>query len=116
LIGIGPVEHLNDLNISVIANLRVGDNLQDHVSSSIVFSLNESISLNMLEELSPSRILEYFVTKNNSLTSNLLEGVSFVKTKYANPSDDWPDVQLIMIPGIDKNLSNPILFLYLDLN
>jgi len=88
------------LNIPVIANLRVGDNLQEHIASCISFSLNESISLNILEEANPLNILEYFVTKDNSLTNNYLEALSFVKTKYENQFDDWPDIEFHMIPGI----------------
>lgn len=29
--GVGPKNHLNELGFEVLANLRVGENLQDHV-------------------------------------------------------------------------------------
>jgi len=86
----------------VIADLPVGDNLQEHTASGLHFTLNETISLNLFEELSPLRIFEYYVKKNNKLTSNGLEGLSFVKTKYADQLDDWPDIEFHMIPGIYK--------------
>lgn len=41
LSGVGPAEHLNALNIPVISNLRVGDNLQDHIAlGGMVFTVD----------------------------------------------------------------------------
>jgi choline dehydrogenase len=88
------------LGIPVIADSPVGHNLQDHVSSAIQFTLNETISLNSLEETNPWRLLQYYVTRSNKLTSNLAEGISFLKTKYANQNEDWPDIEFHMMTGI----------------
>lgn len=98
--GIGPKEHLSRLGIPVISNLRVGDNLQEHVSSGIPFTMNASIGIDYLQTTSVQNILEYYITRNNSLTKNLDESTAFVKTKYNSPHDDWPDLQLNMMPGI----------------
>ena len=45
LSGIGPVNELQNHNISVIKELPVGHNLQDHVSYPALFLFNESVSL-----------------------------------------------------------------------
>lgn len=37
LSGIGPKEHLTSLGISTVADLPVGDNLQDHVTTGVQF-------------------------------------------------------------------------------
>jgi len=100
LIGIGNAQHLNDLGIPVIADLPVGDNLQEHVASGIHFSLNDTISLEIFEDGAPWRYYNYFITRNTTLTSNILEGISFVKTKYADQNDDWPDIEFHVLPGI----------------
>ncbi len=90
------------MGIPVIADSPVGHNLQDHVSSAIDFTLNETISLNLLEETNSWRLLQYYVTRSNKLTSNIVEGISFLKTKYANQNDDWPDIEFHMMPGIHR--------------
>ena len=44
LSGVGPADHLNSLGIPVIANLPVGDNLQDHIAlGGMVFNFNNVI-------------------------------------------------------------------------
>ncbi|CAG2173582.1 unnamed protein product, partial [Oppiella nova] len=98
LSGIGPKEHLKSLGIPVISDLRVGDNLQEHYCTGMPFTVNESIGIDVLREATPWHILDYFLFRNNSLTNNLVEGTAFVKTKYALPFDDFPDIQFFMIP------------------
>ena len=42
LSGVGPADHLKSFNIPVIADLPVGNNLQDHISlGGIVFTINK---------------------------------------------------------------------------
>jgi choline dehydrogenase-like flavoprotein len=98
--GIGPAKHLKEMGIPVIADLPVGYNLQEHVASGVHFSLNETIALELFEDAAPWRFYDYFIARNNTLTSNILEGISFVKTKFANQNDDWPDIQFHVLPGI----------------
>lgn len=44
LSGVGPAEHLASFDIPVMANLRVGDNLQDHISlGGMVFTFEKVI-------------------------------------------------------------------------
>ncbi len=86
----------------MIAHSPVGHNLQEHDSSAIHSALSEAISLNLLEEANPWRLLQYYVTRSNKLTSNLAEGISFLKTKYANQNEDWPDIEFHMMTGIDR--------------
>lgn len=99
LSGIGPKEHLQQMGIPVISDLRVGDNLQEHYLSGVSFTVNHSIGVDLLVETNPLHIYDYFLYKNNSLTNNLIEGMAFIKTKYADSSDDWPDIQVLMLPG-----------------
>jgi len=42
LSGVGPADHLNSLGIPVIADLSVGDNLQDHITvGGMVFTMDK---------------------------------------------------------------------------
>ena len=104
MVGIGHRQHLNSLGIDCISDLPVGDNLQDHVASSIVLTLNQSVGYDFIRETTPWHLLEYFVNKNNSLSSSVLETMAFVKTRYADPLDDWPDIQLHVLPGMTSKL------------
>jgi len=97
--GIGHKDHLESMGIKVVTDLPVGDNLMDHVAGNVVFTLNDTVSYDIIRELSPWYLLEYYVNKNNSLSNTILEAMAFVKTKYADQSDDWPDIQFHVLPG-----------------
>ena len=68
------------------------------------FTVNESIGISLLNEIAPWHLFEYFLFKKNTLSDNLGEGIAYYKTKFANQSDNYPDVQLLMIPGTYKLL------------
>lgn len=43
-------------------------------------------------------VVRYAVTESGPLTSSIgLEAVGFIPTKYANKSDDWPDMEFMLI-------------------
>ncbi|CAG2109862.1 unnamed protein product, partial [Medioppia subpectinata] len=90
--------HLKSLGIPVLSDRPVGDNFQDHYSTRMPFTVNESIGIYMLREATPGHILEYFANKNNSLTTNYIVATAFLSTKHALPGDDYPDVQINMFP------------------
>ncbi|XP_071858531.1 glucose dehydrogenase [FAD, quinone]-like [Bombus fervidus] len=96
LSGIGPKEHLSEHGIRVIQDLVVGHNLQDHVAvGGLMFLVNEEISSIESKMGNISYILEYAMSADSPLsTLGRLEGLSFINTKYANASDDFPDIQL----------------------
>ncbi|OAD62859.1 Glucose dehydrogenase [acceptor] [Eufriesea mexicana] len=99
LSGIGPKEHLKEVGIPVIHDSPgVGQNLQDHIAvGGLAFLIDYPISTVMNRLVNINSALRYAVTEDGPLTSNVgLEAVGFISTKYANQSDDWPDIEFMM--------------------
>ncbi|XP_031838213.1 glucose dehydrogenase [FAD, quinone] [Nomia melanderi] len=100
LSGIGPREHLAEFDIPVISDLRVGDNLQDHVGlGGLTFLLNEPISLKKERFQTMPVMMEYVLNERGPMTSPGIEGLAFVNSKYADPSGDYPDIQFHFAPS-----------------
>lgn len=82
LSGVGPKEHIGDkFNITVLKDLRVGYNLQDHTGlSGLIFLVNESISITERSVQNRRDIIDYFLYGRGPFTSpGGAEGVAFVK-------------------------------------
>lgn len=101
LSGIGPAQHLLRLGIPVRADLRVGDNLQDHIyPGGLTFTLSHKVSLSHQNVFNAPNLLKYYQTGRGPLTSlGGVEGLAFIKTKYANFSKDDPDIEIHMVSG-----------------
>jgi choline dehydrogenase len=99
LSGIGPADHLHEKKIPVIHNAPgVGQNLQDHIAiGGIAFEIDYPISVRMERLVNLNTAMRYAVRGDGPLTSNIgIETVGFISTKYANQSDDWPDIEFMM--------------------
>lgn len=69
LSGVGPREHLEEFDISVIKDLKVGYNLQDHIGlSGLAFSVNESITISESSVQSLTAIFSYYVLGRGPFT------------------------------------------------
>ena len=89
LSGVGPAQHLCDLDIPAICDLPgVGQNLQDHPAVSVAYECNEPVSLASAESL--GNLLRYLAFKRGPLTSNLAEAGGFVQTSAGEPG---PSIQ-----------------------
>lgn len=99
LSGIGPRKHLEEVGINVVHDLPgVGQNLQDHIAvGGLAFLIDKPISFVMNRLVNVNSALRYAITEDGPLTSSVgLEAVAFIKTKYANQSDDWPDIEFML--------------------
>ncbi|XP_003486606.1 glucose dehydrogenase [FAD, quinone]-like [Bombus impatiens] len=96
LSGIGPGEHLKEHGIPLVRNLSVGLNLQDHIfAGGVYFLLDEEVSLPESNLYDIRYLLEYALFGTGPLTLlGGLQGLAFINTKYANASDDFPDIQV----------------------
>lgn len=101
LSGIGPKEHLTELGIPIVSDLPVGLNLQDHVyAGGMHFTIGNEFSLLQRRVITFANFLRYFTQGRGPLTTlGGVEGLAFVKTKYANMTDDFPDIEIHVISG-----------------
>jgi choline dehydrogenase-like flavoprotein len=103
LSGIGPADHLQALGIPVVADLPVGDNLQDHPD----IIINRRVAHTDLLGLSPvgawklaRAIGQWRRERRGTLTSNFAEAGAFVRTR---PELTRPDLQLHFVIGMVDN-------------
>lgn len=101
LSGIGPKAELAKHGIPLIKDLAVGENLQDHIGlGGLTFNVNQPISIVENRLHSVSTVLQYAVFGQGPLTIlGGVEGLAFVNTKYANVSDDFPDIEFHFVSG-----------------
>ena len=100
LSGIGPREHLEEFGIPVLSDLRVGEHLQDHVGlGGLTFLINEPITFKKDRFQTPSVMLEYVLNERGPMTTQGVEGLAFVNTRYADLSGDFPDMQFHFAPS-----------------
>ncbi|XP_029848635.2 4-pyridoxate dehydrogenase [Ixodes scapularis] len=96
LSGVGPARHLHELNIPVVADLPVGEGLQDHLyvgGIAATMRKNAELNLNTI-----SIVTTYaFGAKGPLAVPAGIEAVAFVSTPYVNASLDFPDVEIVLM-------------------
>ncbi|XP_013775330.1 glucose dehydrogenase [FAD, quinone]-like [Limulus polyphemus] len=99
LSGIGPRKHLESFGLPVIADLPVGLNLQDHVGSAGAHFLIDKPYSVILPRYKNSGLIHDFLLKGEGPYTILggCEGLGFIKTKYTNSSEDFPDAEIHFI-------------------
>jgi choline dehydrogenase len=104
--GIGPARDLAAVGVDVVHDLPgVGRNLQDHVVGGIFVASRRPVSLAAAE--TPRNLLRYLVRRRGMLTSNVGEGLAFVRTR---PELEAPDLELLFIPAVmrEQGLVPPV--------
>ena len=114
LSGIGPEDHLKEMGVPVVHHLPgVGDNLQDHVAiGGLTYQVTkphndtttDSFTFNSRTSINFKSLKEFGMNHKGVLYSTpMAEGTAFIKTKFANQSDDYPDVQLLLSSAADNS-------------
>jgi len=94
LSGIGPAEHLRDLEIDVVHALPgVGEGLQDHPAVPVVWKTRSGRSL--MDAEAPRQVADYYVRRRGMLTSNIGEGGLFTRSR---PDLEHVDLQYHFAP------------------
>ncbi|KAM3964163.1 glucose dehydrogenase [FAD, quinone] [Aphomia sociella] len=102
LSGIGPKEHLQNLGIPVIADLKVGRTLYDHIAfPGVVFKLN-STNASLLEPkvATLSNLMQWLQFGDGLLTTpGLIEALGYIKTSQSDDTELVPDIEIISMGG-----------------
>ncbi|TQQ79235.1 choline dehydrogenase [Halonotius terrestris] len=99
LSGVGPAEHLEAHDISVVHDLPgVGKNLQDHLQVKINYACEKSVTLEGADSL--WNLLKYILLKRGPLTSNVAEAGGFTAV---SEESDRPDIQFHFGPSYSVN-------------
>ena len=65
LSGVGDRDHLDQVGVTPLHHLpAVGQNLQDHLITSLIFDTEQPLSIDLLGSSSPSAVLQYLSGKN----------------------------------------------------
>ncbi len=99
LSGIGPAAHLRAVGVGVQHDLKgVGQNLHDHVSTDVTWSLNGPHSYDKYKKLQwkIAAGLQYLMFKSGPVASNIVEAGAFW---WGNRDDKTPDLQFHFLAG-----------------
>ncbi|XP_022162632.1 glucose dehydrogenase [FAD, quinone]-like isoform X4 [Myzus persicae] len=99
--GIGPAHQLKPLEIPVIADLAVGENLQDHIITGLdMITLEKSLGLTFKDFISPINIYKYFFKGTGIWTHPGCEAVGLLQlpSDKKNFSVSSPDLQFMLLP------------------
>ena len=101
--GVGPKEHLAELNLAMLKELPVGMNLQDHLMIPYPILLpkvpvESGVTYTKAFAESYMSLLRYFLFGAGPLSSSGAEVMGFVSSS-GNDTEDFPDVQFILFSG-----------------
>ncbi|PSN57098.1 Glucose dehydrogenase [FAD, quinone] [Blattella germanica] len=123
LSGIGPKKHLEELGVTLVQDLSVGENLQDHmmlVNPTYKFNISNPYSQDALKSLDDT--YEFLIHRRGPLASvDVLHLLGFFSTKYAHldvpgatPESteelDYPDIQIQFIRNPFKDTNGTKVF------
>ncbi|XP_049818846.1 glucose dehydrogenase [FAD, quinone] isoform X3 [Aethina tumida] len=97
LSGVGPEEHLKELDIPVVQNLAVGQSLYDHISFlGLVYKINRAVNPRSAI-LKPNEVLK-FVSRGKGPYTSLggVESLAYIKTNVSTFEENYPDIELIL--------------------
>uniref|UniRef100_A0A0B7BEN7 Glucose-methanol-choline oxidoreductase N-terminal domain-containing protein n=1 Tax=Arion vulgaris TaxID=1028688 RepID=A0A0B7BEN7_9EUPU len=98
LSGIGPKKHLESLNIPVVADLPVGQNLQDHLWFDMGVRIREHLTSTWPGLRTFWSELQFKLFGTGPLNSPFsLEVLAFKSTTKETREKDWPDLQIHFI-------------------
>ena len=104
LSGVGPAAHLRELGIGVVADLPVGENLQDHPIVPLLWHTRGTTDL--ADFATPGRLAQWRLLGRGPLASNVAEAGAFFTSRDGLPA---PDIQVHMAPTgfLDNGLREP---------
>ncbi|XP_078051782.1 glucose dehydrogenase [FAD, quinone]-like, partial [Augochlora pura] len=125
LSGIGPKDHLNATGLHTVHDAPgVGQNLQDHVSiggmiylvdPATNYTKEDPFAYNLFKSYTEKAVKDFAINHTGIMYSlPLVEAMAFINTKYANETEDHPDIQIFLSSMSD--VSNGGLFIKSTMN
>lgn len=95
-VGVGPAAELEHLKIPVVADLKVGYNLKDHIAfQGLKFVYNTTHDPTFFNYHHEDYV-KYLKEGSGPLSSNGLEMIAFLKTAKSKDKSKYPDIGLVM--------------------
>lgn len=101
LSGIGPKEHLEEMEIEVVKDLPVGQIMYDHICyPGLSFTVNTThSSLIVKQAVQPQNVISWLGGKGQLTMIGGVEALGFIKTNKSQETEDYADIELIFIGG-----------------
>ncbi|GAB0093763.1 hypothetical protein DMENIID0001_089380 [Sergentomyia squamirostris] len=100
LSGVGPQNHLRELDIPVVQNLPVGQTMYDHQShAALTFIVNTTGFSPATNRLNPLDVVDYIRGTGTLTMIGGVEALTFYKSPNSEDPPDWPDAEIIMLGG-----------------
>lgn len=102
LSGVGPRQDLHDLNIRPLADLPVGQYMQDHITFvGLTFRISKDVSLSLRRSLTLEAAKAYFEKGTGPGTSlGGVEGIAYIKTEISDETNStYPDMEILFVGG-----------------
>uniref|UniRef100_A0A1B0D7W4 Glucose-methanol-choline oxidoreductase N-terminal domain-containing protein n=1 Tax=Phlebotomus papatasi TaxID=29031 RepID=A0A1B0D7W4_PHLPP len=100
LSGVGPEDHLRELDIPVLENLPVGKTMYDHMShAGLVFLVNTTGYTVYTNRINLFHIKQYLVGRGPFTMIGGVEALTFYKSPNSRDPPDWPDAEIITLGG-----------------
>ncbi|WAR30766.1 BETA-like protein [Mya arenaria] len=107
LSGIGPRRHLEEMNITVVADLPVGENLQDHEKVSVCVGIKQPLSITPSVLNSWKNWLRYKLFGTGPRSIAITDGSAYVHLNDSSKGKKYPDLQFVIYSTfIRKNIFN----------
>ncbi|KAH9499668.1 hypothetical protein Btru_074382 [Bulinus truncatus] len=99
LSGVGLKKHLEEMGIPLVADLPVGQNLQDHMLFSQFYGLKYDSASDSDKLSSLDSYLQYTLFKTGRLATLGMEIFLFTSFTEEMKKIDWPELQILFGPG-----------------
>lgn len=98
LSGIGPAEHLRQMQINPIVDLRVGENLMDHTAAGAL-TIKVNVSTLGPRVIGAQDFVDFQNGKGKLTSVGGCESLVFLDLENQKDMDAWPDMELLQIGG-----------------